>query len=433
MRVTFPQVRERRSALTGGLLLAFLGFAHLIVDAVTSMFSALLPTLQRSYGLSESNLALLVGGLAFSTSFAQPLFGALADRFGRRNVAALGIILSSMLLSLVPIAPNVYFLAGLLLAGGLGSAALHPSGATIARLNGGNRKELAVSVFGMGGTLGVALGPVMVLVVLSRTGTEFAPWFMLPGIVVGLLTLYVVPEHEEGTRSVVRPRFWDGGLFLGPVGLLALAATLGSLASVSFIGAMPLWLVQVRGLEHDSALIGWTLASFSLAAAFGGIVAGALSMHLSRRWLVAGTLLLAPLPLLMIFRLEIGTAVYFLAVMAAGALIHAGAPVLVVSAQDMAPQAVAAASGMLMGFAAGTAGLLYIGVGQLQEVIGLGPAMRFTFLLPIPSAILALYLLGKAKRSPLPEKATAAEARALCLCAPCIVGGVTTDLPVQTP
>jgi FSR family fosmidomycin resistance protein-like MFS transporter len=395
------------------------------------MFSALLPTLQQSYGLSESSLALLVGALAFSTSFAQPLFGALADRLGRRTVAALGVILSSVLLSLVPIAPTVYLLGGLLLAGGLGSAALHPSGATIARLDGGSRKELAVSIFGMGGTLGVALGPVLVLLVLSRTGTEFAPWLMLPGIVVGLLMLYVVPEQEEETRPAVRSRFWDGRLFLGPVGLLALAATLGSLASVSFIGAMPLWLVQVRGLEYDAALIGWTLASFSLAATLGGIVAGAFSRYLSRRWLVAGTLILAPLPLLMIFRLEIGTTAYFLAVMAAGALIHAGTPLLVVSAQDMAPQAVATASGMLMGFAAGTAGLLYIGVGQLQEVIGLGPAMSFTFLLPIPSAILAFYLLGRAKRSSVQEKAMPAEARALCLCAPCLVGGAATDLPIQ--
>ena len=193
---------------------------------------------------------------------------------------------------------------------------------------------------------------------------------------------------------------------------------------------MPLWLVQARGLAYDSALIGWTLASFSLAAAVGGVIAGVLSARFSRRWLVAGSMILAPLPSWVLFRLEPGTAPYFLVVMAAGALLHAGSPVLVVSAQDLAPHAVAAASGMLMGFAAGTAGVLYIGVGHLQELIGLAPAMSLIYLLPIPGALLAFHVLGKASRIGTQQTATAEEARAICLCAPCVAAGVTTDLPL---
>lgn len=432
MRVTFLQLRAPRVALTGAALVAFLAVAHLLVDAVTSMFSALLPALQQSFGLSESRLALLVGLLTFSTSFAQPLFGLLADRLGRRNVAALGIVLSSVLLSLVSVAPNVAILTGLLLVGGLGSAALHPSGATMARLDGGARKELAVSLFGMGGTLGVALGPVIVLLVLSRSGTGLAPWLMLPGILAGLLMLLVVPEREIVPSKVADRHSLNRQRLLGPVGLLALAAVLSSLASVTFVAATPLWLVHSRGVATDSPLIGWTLAAFSLAAALGGILAGALSTRLSRRWLVGGSLLLAPLPLWVIFQLEAGTPVYFLTVMAAGALVHAAVPVLVVSAQDLAPDALATASGLLLGFAPGSVGVLYIAVGQLQAYAGLAPTMRLVYLLPIPAAILAFYILGRvARASGKQATATAEEARAICLCAPCVIAGGSTELPVQ--
>ena len=37
---------------------------------------------------------------------------------------------------------------------------------------------------------------------------------------------------------------------------------------------MPLWLVSVHGVARDSVLIGWTLTTFSLAAAVGGVIAG---------------------------------------------------------------------------------------------------------------------------------------------------------------
>lgn len=131
--------------------------------------------------------------------------------------------------------------------------------------------------------------------------------------------------------------------------------------------------------------------------------------------------------------LEPGSMAYFLAVTAAGSLMYAGAPLLVVSAQDLAPHAVATASGMLGGLAAGTAGILYIGIGRLQELIGLAPAMSFTYLMPILGAILAFYVLTQYQVQSEPaERVASAEveyARTVCLCAPCLVAGVTTDLP----
>ena len=58
-----------------------------------------------------------------------------------------------------------------------------------------------------------------------------------------------------------------------------------------------------------------------------------------------------------------------------------------------------AASGMLMGFTSGVAGLLYVGVGRLQEAIGLAPAMVSSYLLMVPAALLALYVLSKNRAS----------------------------------
>ncbi len=164
----------QRIVLRGGGLAALLTAAHVANDAITSMLSTLLPTLQERFGLSETVLALLVATLSFSSSVTQPLFGALSDRFGRRSLAAFGLVLSVSLLSLMAVAPTVWALFGLLLVGGLGSAAFHPAGTSIARAAGGN-PGLAVGMFSAGGMLGLALGPVVVLALAATLGLGFTP------------------------------------------------------------------------------------------------------------------------------------------------------------------------------------------------------------------------------------------------------------------
>jgi MFS transporter, FSR family, fosmidomycin resistance protein len=401
--------------LTGSSLVAFLAVVHLASDAVTNIFSALLPTFQHHFGVTETILALLVATLAFSSSVTQPLFGALADRLGHRRVGALGVILNAGLLSLIGVVPTLYLLFGLLLIGGLGSAALHPAIASIARAAGRQKGELAVSLFSAGGTVGVALGPVIVLFLVSSQGLNITPWLMIPGVILGGLMYILVPSQEERPSLRGRAKLFDLRLLLGPVGLLSLTGILSSVASVTFNNAMPLWLVQRHGLAYDTALIGWILAAFSLSAALGGIIAGMLSRRMSHRLLITGSILLALAPLFAIFYLEPSTLLFFLAVMLAGALLNAGLPLMVVSAQDLAPHSAATASGMLMGFTIGVAGILYIGIGRLQELIGLTSAMSLSYLSLIPAALLAFYVLTK---YPISTVEQAPVDISSCLCSP---------------
>lgn len=385
----------KRWLLTGAGLAAFLTVVHATNDAFTSMLAALLPTLQLKFGLSETILALLVATLSFSSSVTQPLFGALADRLGRRLVGALGVILSSSLLSLMAVVPSVYLLFAVLFIGGLGSAAFHPSATSMARTAGGGRyKALVVSVFSAGGTVGLALGPVIILFVIANFGVGFTPWLMVPGVLMGVMTYVLVPAQERSSGEN-RPKLFDAKLFAGPVGLLCLAGILRSISFVTFTNAMPLWMVTSFGIARDAELIGFTLAAFSFSAGVGGVIAGALGRRVSRQWLITGTMLLALVPLFGLFWLTPGTLAFFLAVIAAGALVNGGLPLMIVSAQDLAPHAVGTASGMLMGFTWGTAGVLYIGIGYLQEQLGLMPAMSLSFLTLIPGAALAYLVLSK--------------------------------------
>lgn len=394
MMSTAETTPTRRVALTGGTLAAFLIAAHVVTDALTSTFAALLPTIQDRFSLSETTLALLVALLSLSSLVAQPLFGALSDRLDARLVSSVGVILCTTLLSLITVSPSVIVLAMLLLVGGFGSAAFHPAASTLARKAGGQRAGLTVSLFSAGGTLGLALGPILVLSIVATLGLDSTPWLMVPGVVLGILLYLTVPSTRAASQ-ISKPRLIDLDLLAGPVGLLCLTGVFSSIAVVTFSNAIPLWLVAEQGVERDDPLIGWTLAAFSLAAAFGGAMAGVLSTFVSREVLISGSMLLALAPLLGTLSLEPGTPIFFVAVAMAGMLTNAGLPLMLVTAQDLAPHAVAAASGMLMGLTSGTAGLLYIGVGRLQGMLGLTPAMALSYGTLIPGALLAFVVLAR--------------------------------------
>ena len=398
---------------SSGLVILF-ALVHTVSDAVTNMLSALLPTLQNRFELSETVLALLVATLSFSALVNQPFFGALADRLGNRRIAALGVIGNAVLFSLIGIISNLSVLFSLILVGGLASAALHPAIASMARQVGGKKPEVAVGLFSAGGTLGIAIGPIIIMVLLANLGLSFTAWLMIPSVLFGVLLL-MLPSEDPGPDVDAKTKLFDFGILAGPVGLLALTGILSNVAFVTFTSAMPLWLVREHNLPNNSTLIGWTLSTFSLAAAFGGIVGGLVSNNVGTKRLVVGSLLIALLRLYTIFFLAPGSPIYFAMVFLAGALVNAGMPMLIVTAQDYSPKAAATAAGMLMGFSAGVAGLVYVGIGRLQESLGLTPAIMVSYLALVIGAVLALVAIkpNKAHDEP-PVDATS------CLCSPCI-------------
>ncbi len=384
----------RTTTLAAAGIPVLLLIVHATNDAFASMLAALLPSLQQRFALSEASLALLVATLSFSSSMMQPFLGAVADRVGRRTMAALGILTSTVLLSLMGIAPTPLALFLVLLLGGLGSAAFHPAGTSLMRTMGERFKELAVAVFSSGGTLGMAVGPVLILWMARTVGLRFSPLLMIPGVLLGALLLLVLPRTgPPATRR--RLRFLDRDLVFSPVGVLSLAGILRSLAFVTFNNAVPLWLTQARGFSADAPVIASTLATFALAGGLGGIIAGAIATRVERRVVMVATMLAALPALLGALMLQPGTLPFYLAVALAGALANASVPLLIVSAQDLAPGSMGAATGMLMGFTWGTAGVLYIGVGVLQQLLGLTQAMVLSFLGLVPAAGLVLWVLSR--------------------------------------
>ena len=376
-----------RTALIGVPLAGLITLAHFANDAFSNILPVYLPTLQQRFDLGEVALASLVATIALSANVLQAFMGALTDRWGRRRAAALGLLLSSVLLSFIAVAPTVWALVGMLALGGLGSAIFHPGAVAMVR-DAGPRKSLAVGVFAAGGAAGSAIMPVVVLAILRTHGPQYVPWLALIGVALAA-ALFAWSPPSVRPRGAARPKIFDLALFMGPVGLLSFAGILRATAFVSFTSAMPLYLVHVRGVAADAAVIGATLATYGVASAAAVMLSGLLEQRVGRVRLVVGSMLLAAPVLALTLTLAPGSLPYFVAIAAGAMLTNASVPLLVVSAQDLAPHAVGTASGMLMGFTWGIAGVAYIGFGAVQAWLGLAPALIASFAFLWPAAAVA--------------------------------------------
>lgn len=388
------QLGPRRHLISGAAISGLLFVAHFFNDFFSGTLAALLPTLQVRYSASEVTLALFVATLSFSSSMVQPLFGAVADRLGRRVVAAVGVTTTSVILSLIGVTPTAWLLVPLLLVGGLGSAAFHPAGTSLARSAAGAKRGLALGIFSAGGTTGMAFGPLVIGVLVMNDWLDWSPLLMIPGVVFGALIYLLVPPQEKPS-AVHRPKLFDLELFKGPVGRLCLAGILRSICWTAVINGAPLWLVNAKGLVPASPVVFWTITVFTISGSAGGILAGLVENRFSRQALVTGTMLLAMLPLFAMLVVAPGSVLYYVCVALSGILVNGGLPIMVVAAQDMAPHAVATASGMMMGLTWGTAGVLYLGVGAVQGAIGMNAAMALSVLPLLPGALIAYRVLSR--------------------------------------
>ena len=157
----------------GKLLTLMLG--HFTVDSYAGIIPVLFPLLIGRFHLSLATVGLVSLAYTGMASISQPLFGILADRFGTRftGVALAWTAATYAVLGFINSFPLLLALA---FASGLGSGAFHPLGALDVRgLLPAWRRSLGMSVYVSAGTLGLAAGPLIGILVFGLFGLHGAP------------------------------------------------------------------------------------------------------------------------------------------------------------------------------------------------------------------------------------------------------------------
>src|SRR3989442_10464508 len=148
-------------------------------------------------------MSVAYGGTA---AISQPIFGLLADRFGHR-LTGLALAWTAVTFAVVGFVDSFPLLLALAVASGLGSGAFHPLGALDVRgLLSTFRRSLGMSVYVTAGTIGVAAGPLIGIVLFGAYGIGGTGWLVLPGLATGGYLLWRMRGPGGGVAPAGRPQ-----------------------------------------------------------------------------------------------------------------------------------------------------------------------------------------------------------------------------------
>ncbi|ETW98752.1 MAG: hypothetical protein ETSY1_17535 [Candidatus Entotheonella factor] len=368
--------------------LALATFGHFLNDCYAAFLAPILPLIISHLSLSMTMASGLAAIPSITSSICQPLYGIASDRVQGRFFMLLGPALTIICMSCIGLAPNVVFLGLLLLVAGVGTAAFHPQAVAVAGSASGDRKGLGISLFGFGGNLGFALGPLVIIAAVSGFGLQGSALIVIPGLVgLWVMIRYLHVPHKTVARAqIVSLKTAFEGVY-GTMGLLFSIAVLREFTKLAVVTFLPIYLVS----KGSSIVMGGvTLTLFSLAGAAGGMIGGSLSDAWNRKGVITLSGIICVPLLLGVFRTDGWVSMVLLALSAAA--LSAAHSVIIASAQELVPSRAGTASSLVMGLGWGLAGVLLIGFGSLADLITVPRALDFAALVPLVTVGMALAL-----------------------------------------
>ena len=347
-------------------LLGLLALGHMVIDINQGSLPAILPVIKDALNLSYAATGVIVLSANVTSSKIQPLFGYLADKTARRWLLPLSVLLSSVGLAFMGLAPSYAAVLALVMITGFGVAAYHPEGYRTATAVAGERKATGVSIFSTGGNVGIALGPPLMTALLIGFGPAGSLGMLVPGLLVAGLLIAVLPRLSAPPPAAARARANASGArtMVGAMSLLILVVAIRSWTQLGFTTFMPFYWKDV--LHGDPRLVGTLLAVFLGAGAVGTLAAG--------------------------FLLVSGGPMVFVLLALLGFVLVSTFTMSVVLGQAYLPRSPGMASGLIVGFAIGAGGLGASVLGWVADHWGLTTALGISAAMPLAGFVAALFL-----------------------------------------
>ncbi|HVF89198.1 MAG TPA: MFS transporter [Blastocatellia bacterium] len=375
------------------LTLAVLCAGHFVSDSYSSIIYPLLPVLQAKLSLTTSQVFWLAPLYAISSSLMQPVYGLISDRYARRFFAVFSPTVTAVFVSMIGLAPGYSTLVLVLIAGGVGIGSFHPQAAAMASAASGDRRRVGMAVFSASGTLGFAVGPLAIALLINAFGLDKTWYIFGLGLLMSAVLYRVCPPLEAPARSGESKIKWQLLTALRaawkPLLLLYLITVLRSGLQMTTNNYLP-FLLKERGYEVTGT--GGVLTVYLLLGGIGGLAGGFLAERVSGRSVTLFSGLIAG-PLMIAAFLTRGPAGIVLLGLGGFALLST-LPVIVAMAQELVPGQVSTVSALMMGAAWGVGALAPPALDALVPIYGFQTVLILASAATMVSALLA-YLLPR--------------------------------------
>lgn len=376
------------TALRNRALLALM-LGHFTNDMLGGFLTLFLPEAKERFALGNGEVGLIALAYVSASSLSQPFFGWFTDRKVRRWIPAAVIVWGGTFASLYGVAGSYGTLVLFAALAGLASGAYHPLGASSAAAVAEPRtRNTALSLYTVGGTTGLAMGPLVGVIFLSSFGNR-GTLALLPftGLVAVLLyreMIHVVRQSDRGEdRSRVSPDY--AGIPWAALSRVIGTVMLRSWVFLSVLQFLPVW---YSDLGYGRSFYGPLATTVILAGAVGTLIGGSLADRVGERRVLLASLTLSVPPLLLIAGFPGPWA--FAAGAAFGITADASLSVTLVAAQRLLPGRTGIASGVILGLGFITGGIGVPITGRLADAVGIPTALASLALLSGLATLLAL-------------------------------------------
>lgn len=404
---------QQRIAKPSLFLLIVLAAGHFTVDMHSGSLPSLFPVLRTTYGISYTQVGFLMLISQITSSVIQPLFGLISDRIATRWLLPTSLAITSAGLLVIGTAQTYPMVMAGVIVMGMGIAAYHPEASKLAHYVGGQRKGKAMSIFAIGGNIGIGFGPALMGLGLALWGMRGTLLF----VPVTLVAISLVMRHlqrlyaheaqgavaakaqESDTAQPAKATQWK------TVGLLLFIIFLRSGAHASILAFIPMYYTDYLG--HSGTYSSMLLTTFLLAGALGTFLGGPASDRLGPRMIILGSLAAAT-PFIALLSFTSGGVLPFVLMALIGCSLISSFAVTTVLGQSLLANNVGLASGLTLGFGVGTGGITATALGWMADRWGLASSLVAVAAITLLGGLMAYWLPRREQKRAVAEPGAAA-------------------------
>jgi FSR family fosmidomycin resistance protein-like MFS transporter len=369
-------------------ILFIMSFCHLLNDSLQSVVPAMFPILEKSMGLSFTQLGLIAFSLNIISSVMQPAVGWYTDK--RPMPYALPVALTCSMIGILglALAPSFWTILVSVIFIGFGSAIFHPEGSRVTHMAAGNKRGFSQSVYQVGGNSGQALAPVITALILVPLGQFGAIWFTIVAGIAVIFLIYIAKWYSHrltvsgGLKKKQTSKKVDGSY--SKAIRLALLLLVILVFARSWYGSAISNFYTFYAIESYNVSIAHSqvyIFVFLFMGAVGTFLGGPLADRFGKRKIIFLSLVgAAPLTLLLPY---VGPTLAYIILGVLGIVLFSSFSVTVVYAQELVPGKIGTMSGLIVGLGFGMGAIGSVALGTLIDLTDLTTTMIAVSFLPL--------------------------------------------------
>jgi FSR family fosmidomycin resistance protein-like MFS transporter len=369
-------------------ILLIIAICHLLNDAIQSVVPAMFPIIEKSMGLSYTQLGIIAFSLNMVSSIMQPVVGSFTDKKPMPFALPIGLTLTLLGVLGLGIAPSFGSVVFSVIFIGIGSAVFHPEGSRVAHMAAGNKRGLAQSIYQVGGNTGQATAPLITALILVPLGQIGASWFTIAAAAAVILLVYIAKWYHQQlkTANVAKTKRNGQENYIGisrEVKKALVFILLLIFARSWYISGMNNFYSFYAIKEYsmtikESQLF---LFAFLVSGALGTFFGGPLADRFGKKKIISFSMLsTVPFSILIPY---VPAPLAFVFLLITGFVLMTSFSVTVVYAQELVPGKIGLMSGLTVGLAFGMGAIGSVGLGYIADAIGLQSMVMGLGLLPL--------------------------------------------------